>query len=230
VVGVVSFEHDEAELETAALGLFAELDWATANAYGEMFPGGMLGREHPGEVVLRDRLNAAVARLNPNVPDSARMDGIEQLVLLRPPEPEVRNNQDAWNLLRDGARVEVDDGGLEGRFIDWDDPSSNEWLAVRQFKVMGELSRTVSAAAAVVLNIRGVVRARTNVRGVRLRSKMTSTRPFSTTLREMRTPTYVRHPKQTAKLRASTRRCRVYATPTRRRYSSWASWSAWAPV
>ena len=55
----MTFEHDEAELEVAAIGLFAELGWATANAYGETFPGGMLGREHPGEVVLRDRLNAS---------------------------------------------------------------------------------------------------------------------------------------------------------------------------
>jgi type I restriction enzyme R subunit len=143
VVGVVSFEHDETELEAAALGLFAELDWETANAYGEAFPGGMLGREHPGEVVLRDRLNAAVARLNPRIPQSAQMEGIEQLVRLRPPEPEVRNNQDAWNLLRDGARVEIEEGGFRRtvtvRFIDWDNPASNDWLAVRQFKVMGEL-------------------------------------------------------------------------------------------
>jgi type I restriction enzyme R subunit len=143
VVGVVTFEHDEAELEAATLELFAELGWETANAYAEVFPGGMLGREHPGEVVLRDRLYAAVARLNPEVPDSARMEATEQLVRLRPPEPEARNNQDVWNLLRDGAKVEVEESGTRRtvtvRFIDWDDPSANDWLAVRQFRVMGEL-------------------------------------------------------------------------------------------
>ena len=36
--GVVSFEHDELELELATLALFAELGWATANALGETFP------------------------------------------------------------------------------------------------------------------------------------------------------------------------------------------------
>ncbi len=34
MVGVVSFEHDERELELATLDLLDELGWATADAYG----------------------------------------------------------------------------------------------------------------------------------------------------------------------------------------------------
>lgn len=147
MAGVVSYEHDEAELELATLALLEELGWSTADATHETFPGGMLGRKHPGEVVLRDRLDLAVARLNPDLPGEALADAVEQLVRLRPKGAEVRNNRDVWNLLRDGAKVEV--RSSEGhkrtvtvRFVDWGDPSQNDWLAVRQFKVTGDLYKT----------------------------------------------------------------------------------------
>lgn len=103
----MSYEHDEAELELATLALLEELGWSTADATHETFPGGMLGRAHPGEVVLRDRLDLAVARLNQDLPGEALADAVEQLVRLRPKGGEVRNNRDVWSLLRDGAKVEV---------------------------------------------------------------------------------------------------------------------------
>lgn len=140
----MSFEHDERELELATLELFGKLGWSTANVEGEFFPGGILGREHPAEVVLLDRLLTAVRRLNPTARDEALDDAVEFLVRPRPRGAALRNNRDVWNLLRDGAKVEVrlDDGSRRTetvRFIDWGDPSSNDWLAVRQFKVAGEL-------------------------------------------------------------------------------------------
>ena len=145
----MSYEHDEAELELATMQLFMNLGWSTVDATGETFPAGLLGRKHSGEVVLRDRLDLAIARLNPDLPGEALADAIEQLVRLRPRGAEVRNNRDVWNLLRDGAKVEV--RSSEGhkrtvtvRFIEWDDPSRNDFLAVRQFKVAGEMYPTRS--------------------------------------------------------------------------------------
>jgi type I restriction enzyme R subunit len=147
VVGVVSLEHDERELELATLHLLGALGWSTADATGETFPGGVFGREHPGEVVLRPRLVEVVERLNPGVSDAALADAVEQLVRLRPAGSEVRNNREVWELLRDGAKVEA--RGADGsrrtvtvRFVDWDDVSANDWLAVRQFTVTGELYKT----------------------------------------------------------------------------------------
>jgi type I restriction enzyme R subunit len=147
VVGVVTFEHDERELELATLALLADLGWGTADATGETFPDGMFGREHPGEAVLRPRLVAAVERLNPGHSEPALVGAVEQLVRLRPTGAEVRNNRDVWELLRDGAKVETlaDDGSkrtVTVRFVDWDDVSANDWLAVRQFTVTGELYKT----------------------------------------------------------------------------------------
>lgn len=143
----MSYEHDEAELELATLKLFEQLGWETADATGETFPDSFLGRAHPGEVVLRGRLELAVARLNPDLPGEALGEAVDRLVRPRPKGSEVRNNRDVWNLLRDGAKVEVEssDGVQQTvtvRFVDWDDPSQNDWLAVRQFKVTGDLYNT----------------------------------------------------------------------------------------
>jgi len=154
----VTYEHGEAELELATLGLFDELGWSILDVTGEIFPGGMLGREHPGEVVLRPRLEEAVARLNPDVPAEARLDAVEQLARLRPPGSEVRNNRDVWMLLRDGAKVEVRSSEGEKRtitvrLVNWDDPVANDWLAVRQFTVAGEMYKTRADVAGFVNGI-----------------------------------------------------------------------------
>ena len=52
-------------VEQPAIGLFATLGWQTVSAMVETFgAGGTLGRETKGEVVLTDRLRAALTKLN----------------------------------------------------------------------------------------------------------------------------------------------------------------------
>lgn len=59
----------EAELvERPAMDLLASLGWAAMDATDEIFgEGGTLGRSTAAEVVLRPRLRAALARLNPHL-------------------------------------------------------------------------------------------------------------------------------------------------------------------
>ncbi len=132
--------HDELELELACLSLLAELGWETADASHDH----LLGREHPGQVVLEDRLSAALGRLNPDLPGEALGEAMELLVRTRPPGNPVRNNQEVYRLLKDGASVTVEssDGRIEAvnvSYVDWDDPVGNDFLAVRQLKIAGEL-------------------------------------------------------------------------------------------
>jgi len=145
----MSLDHDEKELELTALGLLAELRWETADASAETFPGSFLGREHPGQVVLEQQLSNALAQLNPDLPGEALGEALDRLTRSRPPGNPVRVNQEVYRLLKDGARVEVEgsDGTVETvtvRYIEWNDPSANDFLAVRQFKVTGDLYTTVS--------------------------------------------------------------------------------------
>jgi len=143
----VTREHGEEELELATLQRLGELGWETANGLEESFPDSFLGRDTLADACLTAALSASVERLNPDLPERARSEAIEQLTRLRPPAAEVRNNRDVWDLLRDGAKVEItaSDGRRRTttvRFIDWDDTSANQWLAVRQFSLTGDMYKT----------------------------------------------------------------------------------------
>ena len=54
-------------VEQPAIGLFATLGWQTVSAMEETFgAGGTLGRETKGEVVLVERLRAALVQIQPD--------------------------------------------------------------------------------------------------------------------------------------------------------------------
>jgi type I restriction enzyme, R subunit len=67
-------------VEQPAIGLFAALGWQTVSALEETFGvGGLLGRETKGEVVLVERLRAALLRFNPVLPPEAIQTAIDEL-------------------------------------------------------------------------------------------------------------------------------------------------------
>ena len=133
---------DEEALEEAVMGRLAELGWETIDGYEEeLGVEGTLGRDAQSEPVLGYRLQAAVERLNPDVPVSAVTAAVEEFCEIRKIDP-VRANHEKWKLLREGARVTVPnpDGSDETfrvRFVDWDVRDANEWLAVSQFWMDG---------------------------------------------------------------------------------------------
>ena len=92
----MSHAYTEDQLvEHPAIGLFAELGWATVSALEETFgapspglsatlshpmgEGASLGREAKGEVVLVSRLRAALERLNPSLPPEAITAAVDEL-------------------------------------------------------------------------------------------------------------------------------------------------------
>jgi type I restriction enzyme R subunit len=134
-------------VEQPALALLAELGWQTACGLEETFApeGGSLGRRYRREVVLQPRLRAALQRLNPGQPPEAISAAIEELSRNRSAMGLVAANREVYQLLKDGVLVSVPDtkrGGLSKvrlRVIDWDRPSENDWLAVNQIKIEGDL-------------------------------------------------------------------------------------------
>jgi len=114
-------------------------------------------RAHYGEVVLARRLRDALARLNPTLPADALEDAFRKLT--RPEGTDlVQQNRALHRLLVDGVTVEYrdDDGAIRGaqaRGIDFDDPDSNDWLAVNQFTVV---ENKHSRRADVVLFVNGL--------------------------------------------------------------------------
>lgn len=100
------------------------------------------------EVNLQGRLTTALRKLNPNLPEAS----IEAVVasLSRPPHPTlIENNRHFHSLLTDGVPVEYKDrktGEMRGgraRVIDFDNPTNNDFLVVRQLTIQGPSGKTI---------------------------------------------------------------------------------------
>lgn len=126
-------------VEQPAIALFAELGWQTLSAMDEVFgPGGALGREMSGEVVLTPRLRTALERLNPHLPAEAIGSAVDELMRDRSAMSLAAANREICGLLKDGVKVAIPDrdrGGLRDervRVVDWEHPAANDFLRSRR--------------------------------------------------------------------------------------------------
>jgi len=102
------------------------------------------GRSDKGDVILEDRLRAAAIGLNPDIPETAIDDALKELCDKRQAMSLIAANREVDRLIRDGVRVEFKDSEDRNRrervkFIDFDDSSANQFLAVTQLWIKGEL-------------------------------------------------------------------------------------------
>lgn len=133
-------------VEQPAIGLFAMLGWQTVSALEEAFgAGGTLGRETKGEVVLVERLRAALGKFNPALPPEAIANAVDELTRDRSAMSLEAANREVYRLLKEGITVSVPDrehGGQKAerlRVVDWEHPENNDFLLVSQFSVVGSL-------------------------------------------------------------------------------------------
>ena len=130
----------ESHIEEAALAWLSELGYATANGIDTGPDGIEPERAAYGDVVLANRLHAAIARLNPGLaPD--RCEEVFRKVIQAETPGLVEENRRLHGYLVDGVPIEVarEDGTITGqlvRLVDFEDLSANDWLAVNQFTVI----------------------------------------------------------------------------------------------
>jgi len=129
-------------VEQPCLDVLRSLGWEVVSGSNEASE--PLGRRSKGEVVLTQRLRDAVGLLNSGLSSDVLDSAVDQLVQDRSAMTPVRANSEIYELLRDGALVksQAADGTVEKvnvRFIDWNVSSNNDWLAVNQFSVKGDL-------------------------------------------------------------------------------------------
>ena len=99
-------DSEDAAIEQPTIALFAELGWETLNCYHENFgPLSLLGRETMAEVVLPNRLRAAIEKLNPGVSPNAIEIAIQEVTKDRSAMSPARANQAVYRLLKDGVKV-----------------------------------------------------------------------------------------------------------------------------
>src|SRR5919108_4083395 len=129
----------ESVIEEAALTWLERLGWTVKHG-PEIAPGELAAeRADYGQVILTQRLQDALAQLNPTLPTEALDDAFRKLTRPEGPTLEARNRA-IHRLLVDGVTVEYRTGdgairGAQARVLDFDDPNNNDWLAVNQFTV-----------------------------------------------------------------------------------------------
>jgi type I restriction enzyme R subunit len=130
----------EDQLEQETLGWLREVGWSVVHGPAIAPDGDAPERGNYREVVLLARLRTAVARLNPDVPERAREDAVQQVLNLGHPAL-LAANRAFHKLLVGGVPVQYQkDHETRGdfvRLIDWAQVAGNDWLAVNQFSIKG---------------------------------------------------------------------------------------------
>ena len=131
---------NESIVEDAALTWLGELGYTVGHG-PHLAPGEPAAERNSfGDVVLAERLRAAIRRLNPCIPEDAREEALKKVLRVGTPSL-TRTNLAFHRMLRDGVEVEYPrpDGSIAGdhvRLVDFSEVTANDWLAVNQFTVI----------------------------------------------------------------------------------------------
>ena len=130
----------ESHVEEAALAWLSELGYSTINGLDIGPDGNAPERENYGDVLLVDRVRAAIAKLNPTLASETRAEVLAKLLHAETPSL-IAENRRLHRYVVEGVPVEVrrTDGivsGEQARLVDFDEPDANDWLAVNQFTVI----------------------------------------------------------------------------------------------
>ncbi len=91
------------------------------------------------EVVLREKLERAVVRLNPSIKEEVREETIKTVLRIASPDT-LANNEAFHRLLTEGVPVSVYQDGMERGervwLVDFEDPWNNEFTVVYQFTII----------------------------------------------------------------------------------------------
>lgn len=133
-MAVISEDH----IEQVIIQEFIELGYQYINGT-DISPDGSMPEREYNEVVLKNRLQEAIAKLNPTVPYEAQEEALRKV--LRSDSPDLfQNNYQFHKYLTEGVDVEYRKtdriAGDKVWLIDYESPSNNEFLVINQFTVI----------------------------------------------------------------------------------------------
>jgi type I restriction enzyme R subunit len=131
---------NEQQLEDLCIGWFQEAGWHFARG-ADIAPEGINPeRTDYRQVLLRDRLLTALARINPQIPLAALEQAMHVVQTISEPQMVVRNRS-FHRLLLSGVAVEFSIGNEKKtdlvHLIDFTSPQRNDFLVINQFTVTG---------------------------------------------------------------------------------------------
>jgi type I restriction enzyme R subunit len=144
----MSYTEDTLVQQTTADYLEQQLGWQSVYAYNnEGFgPDSLLGRASDREVVLTRPLREKLMALNPGLPDAAYDDAVRQISATIASQTMAATNREKYAQMRDGVQVTFRNAKGERarqrlRLFDFDEPTNNDFLCVRELWVKGDLYR-----------------------------------------------------------------------------------------
>ena len=142
------YNEDHLVQRTTSDYLQNHLEWESIYAYNQEDFGenSLLGRTDQKQVILTRYLNAKLRELNPNHPDSAYKDAIRTITEYNSSQTLLTINRKKYKLLKDGVGVTYRNEKGETRnptlkIFDFDTPTNNHFLAVRELWIEGGFSR-----------------------------------------------------------------------------------------
>jgi type I restriction enzyme R subunit len=142
------YTEDTLVQQTTAEYLEKQLGWKSVYAYNneDFGPDSLLGRTSDREVVLTRPLREKLVALNPGLPDVAYEDAVRQITAIVASQTLASTNREKYDQMRDGVQVTFRNAQGERvrqrlRVFDFDEPSNNDFLCVRELWVRGDLCR-----------------------------------------------------------------------------------------
>ena len=113
-------------------------------------------RESFEDVLLMERLQTAVGRINPSIPADIREDAIKQIQRLNSPEL-IANNEAFHRMLTEGIKVNYQKNGYSRGdlvwLVDFANPENNDFIVANQFAV---IENNVNKRSDVILFVNGL--------------------------------------------------------------------------
>jgi len=129
----------EAEVEAVLLDHLERLGYSCLNDAVSGPDGSAPERDAYSDTILARRLRAAIAQLNPQIPEDAREDALRKLLAVERPSL-IEENRRLHRAMVEGVPVEyrAEDGSIRGDAVRLVDPEDrlNDWLAIAQFTVI----------------------------------------------------------------------------------------------
>jgi type I restriction enzyme R subunit len=150
-MAVISEDH----IEQILIQEFKDLGYIYVNG-ADISPDGTVQEREFDEVVLRARLEAAVRRINPNVPSEASEEAIKKVLRSESPSL-IQNNYQFHKYLTEGVDVEYRKGdrivGDKVWLVNYEDTTQNEYLVVNQLTI---IENNINKRPDVILYVNGL--------------------------------------------------------------------------
>lgn len=128
----------EDNIEQIFIQEFIDLGYEYINGT-DISPEGISPEREYSDVILKERLQSAISKFNPNIPYDAQDEALRK-VLRSDSSDLYQNNYQFHKYLTEGVDVEYRKGeriaGDKVWLIDYNDPSNNEFLVVNQFTII----------------------------------------------------------------------------------------------